>query len=85
MSSWTDWLAAAFGNAGPEQIANIAQSGPVTSAVSTLSFLGQVTDPKLWASVGWVILGCLLILLGLVLWAKTYATKSIGGLLRGGT
>ena len=82
MSSWTDWLAAAFGNANAEQVANIAQSGPVVGAVSTLSFFGELSDPRLWASVGWIILGCLLMLLGVILWSKGAIGQSAGGLIR---
>jgi hypothetical protein len=39
------------------------------------AFFGALTDGKLWRSLGWVLLGILLMLLGVVLWIGPFAAR----------
>lgn len=34
------------------------------------AFLGALSDAKMWRSLGWIVLGLILIVMGFVLWAK---------------
>lgn len=48
-----------------------------------LDFLGDLTDIRLWRSLGWIAVGLLVFLLGLALWLKKELFPSPGSVLRG--
>jgi len=79
MGIW-DWTQFLTGSETPDKLANVAQSAPVAGALSVTSFLSNLGDGKLWASVGWLALGIVFMLLGVVLWAKDSILPRLPGI-----
>jgi hypothetical protein len=88
MSWWSDLVEAVTSAAGGEQQAELVQAGapnvqtPWTSVLTvTEGIWAGLTDGKLWRSVGWLLLGVLLMLLGAVLLARESAGQIAAGLI----
>jgi hypothetical protein len=64
----------------------IANAGPLAGIAGSLeAFFGAVTDGKLWRSLGWILLGILLMLAGVLLWiGPSAARRSPLGMAAGG-
>lgn len=62
-------------NPAPGAVAQAAPAfGDVASALS--AFYDKLTDGKMWRSLGWLVLGVLLIISGLILWVGPGAFKA---------
>lgn len=77
-----DVLHGAFGTASPfssgQPLQNLNPLAPFSSIQNALSaFYRKVTDGKMWRSLGWILLGVLLMIMGIAL----YLRKTIGGTL----
>lgn len=87
MSWWGDLVEVVSGAAGGE--ANITNpAGPVAStaasAVQAGGFINVIegvwagiTDGKLWRSLGWLLLGIVLMLLGVILWVGPAVARNL--------
>jgi hypothetical protein len=85
MSFWSDIVLAVESAMGGES--NVEQtSGPATATVPSVPGLGgfvtvieaiwtELTDGRMWRSLGWVILGIVLMLLGAGLWIGPSAAR----------
>jgi hypothetical protein len=88
MSWWSDLVEAVTSAAGGEQQAELVQAGapnvqtPWTSVLTvTEGIWAGLTDGKLWRSVGWLLLGVLLMVLGALLLARESAGQIAAGLI----
>jgi hypothetical protein len=75
MSWWSDLVEAVTSAAGGEQQAELVQAGapnvqtPWTSVLTLMEgYWAGLTDGKLWRSLGWIILGIVMMLLGVAIW-----------------
>jgi hypothetical protein len=65
---------------------DVLQSLPGVSALSDtgsalIAFFTTITDGKMWRSLGWIILGVLLMAAGIGLWLKSAATGLVSSTL----
>lgn len=49
-----------------------------------VSFLGDLTDIRMWRSLGWIGLGAIVLVLGVVLWLRKPLESAIGQVAKGG-
>ena len=88
MSWWSDLVEAVTSAAGGEQQAELQAAGapnvqtPWTQVLTvTEGIWAGLTDGKLWRSLGWLLLGIVLMLLGVVLLARESAGHIAAGLI----
>ena len=83
MSWWTDlWSnVTLFANASEQNYPGIATTLPQTPEGQQIvnysgffggliGFLDALTDPSMWRSLGWILLGAVLVIAGIYLWLK---------------
>ena len=75
MSWWSDLVEAVTAAAGGEQQAELQAAGapnvqtPWTSILTLMEgYWAGLTDGKLWRSLGWIILGVILMIFGVAIW-----------------
>jgi hypothetical protein len=48
-----------------------------------LSFLGELTDIRMWRSLGWIALGIGFLILGVIIWLRKPIESAVGTIARG--
>lgn len=78
-----------FGSDGAAKSYASAQSGPLSGnlpspltgiAGAAQALFHAVTDGTMWRSLGWILLGVLLLVLGTALWLRKSAARAVTGL-----
>lgn len=68
-----------YGNVNAQATASTSVNNPAAAFLQpVISFLGALTDVHLWRSLGWIVLGLLIMIIGLIMWLR----KSAGHLLK---
>lgn len=65
-------------------LSGLGLSGLTDTAGVLVAFFTTITDYRMWRSLGWLVLGILMIAGGLAMWAKDSALSSIAGRVTGG-
>jgi len=68
----------ALGGDQSQSIAGSVVNGASGFLGPVVGFLGNLTDVKLWRSLGWILLGIVLLILGLVLWLRRSVENTVG-------
>lgn len=94
MSFWTDLVKDVTGfilagqgdvSAGAQVAGPVANAGPIGGAITLAEGIwAQLTDGRMWRSLGWLILGVILMLVGVLWWiGPSAARRSPAGIAAG--
>jgi uncharacterized membrane protein len=65
-------------------LSGLGLSGLTDTAGVLVAFFATITDYRMWRSLGWLLLGILMIAGGLAMWAKDSVIGGIAGRVTGG-